>query len=267
MSKKDGFSTNAETLADFRGISWQVFIEAYEQELGENMHPGYEDKPLTSLYITLDGGTREPVLGLTTVIDEKMTVQPINEDIVDRLNAHPYMNHLPDDVKERFGKIGAGLSAVALSKGLSIASVVPMEAVTSNYAAYMSDGTLQLAGVFMEKPNRMRITSAKYFALEALQYVRSDRFSSQEDDAGMSHFFGLDMEPTLPLNGFERREFLIAHRREMIRQYNRVHVYLQNQTEADEHPEVTEMMEKYLVICADVVKRVNEILECRNDYE
>jgi hypothetical protein len=268
MSKKDGFSTNAETLADFRDISQQVFARAYEQELGEDMHPGFEDKPLTSLYLTIEGGVQEPVLGMVTTIIEKMTAQPINEGITNRIDSHPYMTHLPEDVKERYTKIGEGLSAVALSKGLSIISVLPMEAVNSNYAAYMSDDTIQTAGVFMEKPDRMRITAAKYFAQTALRYVQSDEFASMDaDDTEFSHFFGLDMEPNLPLNGHEHRVFLIEYRREMIRQHNRAQAYLQNRTESENDEALAEMLEKHLVDCANAVERADRILMHRNDYE
>jgi len=278
MARKDGFSTNAETLADFRDLSRQVFVAAYEREIGENMHPGFQDKPLTSLYLSVTSDTREPELGVISMTNERMVVQPIDGTIVDRLDAHPYYQNLPDDVKERYGKIGAGLSAVALSKELVIANILPMEAVDATYATYMSDDTIRTAGIFMEKPDKMRITAAKCFAAEVLKYVQSDSFVGQEaseesveQPSGMSHVFWLDMEPDLPLNGFEDRGFLTIYRREMVRRYNSVNADLQkliNKNKIDDDDrEMMEQMSDFMETYKMAVVRADRILMSRNDYE
>jgi hypothetical protein len=272
MSSKERFSTNAEMLADFRATSQQVFVEAYEREMGENMQPGLVDKPLTALYLNIARDPQELRLGITSVTSERMTIQPINEGIMKRLDAHPHFHKLPQDIKERYEKIGTYLSSVALSKSLDIISVLPMEGIDSTHSTYLSDDSVRTVGVFTEKPDKIAIVAAKYFAIEALRYVHSDAFDGQgesDDEAptSLKHRFALDMEPDLPLNGYEDREFLIAYRRAVIYQHNKAQVFLTYQIDGEKKDEFFETINTFLSICVQAVKRVDTILACRNDYE
>ncbi len=264
MSRKDGLPTNAEILADFRCASRQVFVQAYDRQFsGEKLHPGFEDKPLSSLYLTVGDTGQEPQLGRVSVLAELLSIQSIDKRIGPMIEAHPTLSQLPPDVKDRYRKLGADTTEIALTKGLSIASVLPMEAVNANYYAHLSDGKEVNIGVFEKRQTKMNLIAAKYFANEALVYVRSDDFD--DPDSEFIHDFGLEISVDLPLNGHEPLQFLIEFRRRMVNEYNRWYQTSLVQVPDPEIQMTVNQIKAYVSKCAKAAEQAQVFIDRRND--
>ncbi len=263
----DGFSTKAEILADFRCASRQIFVEAFADE--ENLPAGFEGKPLSSLCLVAGTATQQPTLGRVTMLTEMLIVQPIDKRISSTLDVHPSFSKLPLDVKERYGKIGVGMGEIALSKGLAIDPVLPMEAINATYMARLSDDSRVMVGVFDKPGPRMPLVTAKYFAEEALEFVRLNPSIQDEDTQNrrLHYEFDFEITPDLPLNGYETREFLLEYRRALVNEYNRWWPGVQAEPQTEEDRLIIDAIKSHMNDCAKAVEAAERILEQRNDYK
>lgn len=269
MLDKHDFPSIYEVNADFRSAARDVYVEAYERSFGDKPPARYEGKPLSSLVLTVNGAPKEPELGRVVVLSEALYVQPIDNDTSRDSKSFPAVQNLPPDVQERYQHLGATVSKIALSEGLSVASALPMEAVTARYTAQLSNNqNISVATLGRERP-RMHVVAAKYFAQEALRNVRSEDFQlqNQTSEGGMQYQFGIHISTEVQVNGSESREFLIAYRRFMINEYNRWYRGVVAEPKTEKAKAAVAQIKAHMKLCADAAELAQKYLDNQNHYE
>jgi hypothetical protein len=280
MPRKDGFPTNREMLVDFTTTSGQVFLDAYERDLGAHMHPMYQDKPLSHLSLRINRGSpeTEPVIE-SGVISESLIIKPLNVD-KDFFDQHLTLRDLPQDIKERYIDLSARLASIALSETLRLSQLFPPEAADASYTARMSNGRQRHVDTFKEKPSKMSIAAGQFFADEALEYTKSEEFDvplvvrklrhlSGEADSdpaeNMRHAFRLAIREDLPLNGYEPRSFLEMYQRTMAARAERSKERRDRMEERGFPQRGLDFLDEMTLKYQNALHRVNNILEKKND--
>ncbi len=229
MPRRDGFPTNREMVVEFNDLSRTAYVDAFQRLAEDGLPDAFQDKPLGLMY--LDAAKRIPSfmrLDDSAVVDERLTVTPLDKLDVDDMEYTLGFKDTPDDVRQHYYDVARRIGETTLHGGLDIAAVLPGEGVVADYTARYPSGRTRHIATFKEKPSKPSIAAGKYFAEQVIKEANRPFEDTHFDladfekaiaamkhlaDQGgiISHSFSFLKVPGLPLNGHESKAFLNAY--------------------------------------------------------
>ena len=233
MPRRDGFPTNPEMVVDFNTLSRTAYVDAFECLSEDGLPDAFQDKPLNLMY--LDASKRVPKFMRVdgAVVDERLFVEPLNEEHVSYLPDTLGFKDTPEDVLEQYREVARRIGETTLHSGLDIATILPVEGVVANYTAYYPNYRTRHISTFKEKPAKASIVAGKYFAEQAIQEINTP-YADKHFDLGdfgkvvaamnnlseqggvVAHSLSFQKVPNLPLNGHESKGFLNDYANRML---------------------------------------------------
>ncbi len=233
MPRRDGFPTNQEMVVEFNELSRTAFVNAFERLSEDGLPAAFEDKPLDLMY--LDASKRVPKFMRVdgAVVDERLLVEPLNEEHVSYIPDTLGFRDTPEDVLENYRDIARRIGETTLHNGLDIATVLPVEGIVADYTAFYPGVRTRHISTFKEKPAKASIVAGKFFAEQAIHEINTP-FEDKHFDLGnfqkvvaamedlsnqggvVRHSLSFQKVPGLPLNGHEPKGFLNAYANTML---------------------------------------------------
>jgi len=234
MPRRDGFPTNVEMLADFTETARQFFVATFNTAAEAGFHPGFIDKPLSSIYASDDhlmDTVLEDVPGSIGL--ESLIVGPLGkDDVKEPLPGASWFEEPPADLIAYRTALRGPISEARVTNGLDITDIVVPGTVSASYFAYDQELNLRRSTFSSDdRPSKSNIAARKFLADEALKHIIAQgqvmtfldealehralvkmlQASAAHDISLLQHdiALGITMDVDLPLNGHEPPEFLM----------------------------------------------------------
>jgi len=284
MPRRDGLPTNVEMLADFTETARQFFVATFNTAAEAGLHPGFIDKPLSSIYASDDhvmDAILEDVPGSIGL--ESLEVGLLGkDDVKEPLPGASWFEKPPDDLIQYRADLRRPISETMVTNGLDITDIVVPGTVSANYYAYDQELNLKRSTYSSDdRPSKANIVAGQFLADEALKHIIAQgqvmtfldeeleyrpltkmlQASALHDISLLQHdiALGIAISVDLPLNGHEPPEFLMRFCEAMMRgvEFGQVQIERLNDPEQLAHlgEEAREGAEK---VKTEIIERLRE---------